>query len=150
MKPSFLAVLAGFLAVAILAPYAVPEQQAKEPGGAKPYVSLWGADSKVKEKSYELITTPEQLATVWSKHSGKEETVDSGFNESGRPEVDFDRCLVIAIFEGDSGNTAGIGCAGIIEEEKTLTVRFRNRTYQTSGPGGGGRRASAYGFFVIP
>jgi hypothetical protein len=109
---------------------------------AKPYMSIWGADSKVKKKGYRRIDSPKALDEVWSNHRAN---ADLYYN--GRPEVDFDRCLVIAIFEGDSWNTAGIECKGIIEDEKSIRFRFRNRWYQTAESG---KSASAYGFFLIP
>jgi len=117
---------------------------AGEPGTAvtKPYASLWGADSQVKKKSYHLIGSPKEMDEVWSRHRG-----NTDFDYNGRPEVDFDRCLVVAIFQGESANTAGIECTGILEGATSLTFRFRNRWYQTAVTA---KRASAYGFFVIP
>jgi hypothetical protein len=117
---------------------------AREPEKAvtKPYASLWGANSKVKKKSYHLIGSPKEMDEVWSRHRG-----NTDFEYNGRPEVDFDRCLVVAIFEGESANTAGIECKEVLDEAKSITFRFRNRCYQTAQTA---RSASAYGFFVIP
>lgn len=126
-----------------------------------PYVSLWGADSMVQERRYDLIGSPQQLAEVWSEHDGRK---DSYSNEARRPDVDFGRCLVVVIFGGGSGNTYGIECKGILDDGETVRFRYKNRWYQViidsfrelvpddrGRPSvGDRRRGAAYGFFVIP
>jgi hypothetical protein len=139
----------GFALLLIVAALAalpsIPGQEGGKGGASKPYVTLWGADSKVKERGYRLIGSQKELEEIWTKHRGEEPSYFAG-----APEVDFDRCLVIAVFEGESMNSAGVESKGILDGEKEVTFRFQGRWYQTLGPGGGGKKSTAYGFFVIP
>src|SRR5262245_35758098 len=111
MKPSFAVLLAGSASLALLPSCGIPAQPGRKAGDSMPYVSLWGTGSLVKEKRYELIGSPQQLEKVWSEHSGIEDPyLDQSTkpNESSKPEVDFGRCLIVAIFEGESRGSYGI------------------------------------------
>ena len=65
------------------------------------------------------------------------------------PEVDFDRCMVVVVFQGRGRNSNGLNATWEALEDQ-LRVRFDDRSYQTAGPGGGAVEVTAYGFFVIP
>jgi hypothetical protein len=58
--------------------------------------------------------------------------------------------MVIAIFQGAGWNNAGLKLVSISDEDNRIAVRFSNKGYQTGGPDGGGRKVTAYGFFVVP
>jgi len=83
------------------------------------------------------------------------------FNKAGLPVVDFERCMVVAVFDGATQNTAGVSAhsgplADPEAEVKTPTaegddvLRLSWHGYQTAGPEGGGNDATPFGFFVLP
>jgi hypothetical protein len=117
----------------------------------RPYVGLWGAHSAVKQKSFHRITTPEAWTALWLSHRGKEAKGHSAYyNEAGVPDVDFERCMVVAIFQGEAWNSAGVRVVSITDDGARLTLRYDDRSYQTAGPNGGGERVTAFGLFVLP
>jgi len=118
----------------------------------RPCVTITGADSKVSERSYHRITSEEDWTRVWQKHKGQKEggEYDLYYNPLGLPVVDFDRYMVIGIFQGSGMNSAGLNAVSVSEEQDRIVFRFKNRYYQTAGPDGGGKEVTVYGFFVIP
>ena len=118
-------------------------------GGMKPCVSLWGAKSEVRKNGYFLIGSTEELAKVWSRHTGRKEP---SMTEALGLSVDFARYQVIAVFGGETVNTSGIECVEMIEEQGLVRFRFRGLWYQTLSRGGeeGGVPAVPWGLFVIP
>jgi hypothetical protein len=97
---------------------------------SKPLVAISGTDSRVTKPSYARITTPEDWVRIWVSHLGT--TSDNAY----RPhlEVDFDRCLVIAIFRGNKVNVRGIQIDSLSETRDSIAIRFNEITYQTEGP----------------
>jgi hypothetical protein len=124
---------------------------ASEERTVRPYVGLWGAHSKVKRKSFHRITTPEAWTALWLRHRGREAKSHSAYyNEAGVPDIDFERCMVVAIFQGEAWNSAGVKVLSVTEDEARLLLQYDDRSYQTAGPNGGGVRVTAFGFFVLP
>jgi hypothetical protein len=121
---------------------------AQEAGERKPLVTLAGAESKIGEKEYDRITTHDELVKVWLRHVGADPARhDDFYNEAGVPDVDFERCMVVAVFGGRCINSAGIYAVGVAEEADRVLLRFDHRSFQ-SGPEG--KRATPFGFFVVP
>jgi hypothetical protein len=130
----------------------IAAEQAPAVNGVKPCVTLTGADSRVAERGYHRITSMNEWVDLWRKHKG-----DSGggeynhyYNPLGLPAVDFDRYMVIAVFQGVGMNSAGLDAFCLSPDEDRLVLRFNDKSYQTSGPDGGGKSVSVYGFFVLP
>ncbi|MCK6460205.1 MAG: hypothetical protein L6Q95_09975 [Planctomycetes bacterium] len=120
-------------------------QDARE---TKPYVTLAGAASKVAAKEYDRITTRDELVKVWLRHVGSDPAGhDDFYNEAGVPDVDFGRCMVVAVFGGQCVNSAGIYAVSVAEEADRVLLRFGHRSFQ-SGPEGD--RATPFGFFFVP
>jgi hypothetical protein len=128
-----------------------------------PFVTLSGANSHVTEARCLRITTADDWAAIWLEHVGEppKPQYNLYFNKAGLPVVDFERCMVIAVFAGASGNCAGVSAvAGPLEdpeaETKTpvaagdMVLRLAWHEYQTAGPDGGGVDANPFGFFVVP
>ena len=129
---------------------------AEEPAGRllNPCVAITGADSRVAERVYLRITSAGDWTRVWQVHKGQKVTdqYDLFYDPLTLPLIDFDRYMVIAIFQGDGWNNAGLRPISISEENDRMIFRFENKGYQTggSGPRGGGKKAAPYGFFVVP
>ncbi len=116
----------------------------------KPLVALSGAKSGIEAAEVHRILTQREFASVWQRHVGAKVEEDEYYNRAGVPEVDFERCMVVGIFQGKGWNSAGVVAVEILEAADRLTFRFDDRSYQTAGPDGGGERVTAFGIFVVP
>jgi hypothetical protein len=133
--------------------------RAEEPASKvlKPCVAITGANSRVTKCRYQRITSADEWTRVWQEHKGEKPTgkYDLFYDPLLLPLIDFDHFMVIAIFEGDGSNNAGFQSVSIVEEDNRMVFRFRNKGYQTmsrypGNAGGGGGKATAFGFFVLP
>jgi hypothetical protein len=126
---------------------------ADENGATKPLVSFSGSRSKINEPSYQLITSAKDWTNLWLRHTGTAaaEKYDDFYNPAGVPEVNFDKCMVIAVFSGKSKNIAGIEVASYTENDGQIKLRIREKGYQTGGPPGAdnGDNVTPYGLFVV-
>jgi hypothetical protein len=119
----------------------------------RPYVTLTGTDSRVTERSYHRIASEADWIRIWQRHKGVQESKDYNLfnNPLDLPYVDFDKCMVIAVFQGSGWNSAGFKAAAVLEEKDGVVLRLAEKSYQTAGPvGGGAKQVTVYGFFVLP
>ena len=139
--------------------------RAGEPQGkpAQPYVTLSGTDSQIKERSCLLVSTEVDWIKLWQRHKGVKEAkpYDVYFNPLSLPTVNFDQCVVVAIFQGAESNNAGLRAVSFAEVEGRIVLRFENKTYQTAESSVRASRSKPgeivvevpttgiYGFFVI-
>jgi len=144
------ALIAGIVCLAAI--HGVAAEPEPAVNGVKPCVTLTGADSRVAERGYHRITSMKEWVNVWRKHKG-----DPGggeynhyYNPLGIPAVDFDRYMVVAVFQGAGMNSAGLDAFWLSQDEDRIVFRFKDKSYQTSGPDGGGKPVTVYGFFVLP
>ena len=114
----------------------------------RPYVGLWGADSKRKNIDYHRVMKRDELTKVWLAHVGVDRDRHSDYYNKARvPEVDFERCMVLAIFRGQMKNSAGVKIVSITESADSILVRFDDRAYKTANEV---HEVTPYGFFVLP
>ena len=113
------------------------------PSAREPLVVLTGPDSKIKEPTYLLVKTPEDWAALWRRHKGKEDQV--GFRDM--PTINFEKCMVVAVFRGQVGNEDGLLALPISEREDEIRVHYWWRNFQTEGFG---VESTPYGMIVIP
>jgi len=128
-----------------------PQQAAQRP--LRPAVAITGAKSAIEKAAYHRLRSPQDLAQIWLQHLGKQPPAgEYGFyyNEAAVPEVDFERFEVVAIFGGSGWNSAGFNLESVSDDKDARTIRFDDKSYQTEGPNGGGKRVSPFGFFVLP
>jgi hypothetical protein len=111
-----------------------------------PLVVVSGADSEVRQASYRRITEPDEWAKIWANHVGT--SVDDPY--SPRFEVDFGRCMVIAILRGEQQNSRGIQLDSMEDSEDVLVIRFTQLGYQTSGADNNKPLDRPYAFVVVP
>jgi hypothetical protein len=118
----------------------------------RPYVTLAGAESRIEKNGYFRIDTMEKWIALWLEHTGAEKNPHYGmyYNTAGVPEIDFEKCLVIAIFGGSGWNSAGKQSITYEEGKNHILFRFDDKSFQTAGPDGGGKRVTPFGFFVFP
>lgn len=133
-------------------------EAARHPVDLKPYVVITGTDSHIKEPGCFRVTSRDQWVALWPRHTGRESSdmfegkYGDFHNPAGVPDVDFDRCLVIAVFQGARVNSAGLKVVSVQDEGRRIVLRFEDKFYQTGSvyPDGGSVKVSAYGFFVLP
>ena len=124
----------------------------KQPQAALPLVTLTGTDSHVTKPEYLRVQSEEQWVNVWQRHKGAKESKDYDFyyNPLELPIIDFKQCMVIAVFQGNGWNSAGLAAVPVEQEKDRVILGFRSKGFQTAGLNGGGKKVAVYGFFVIP
>lgn len=117
----------------------------------KPYFAMSGPNSAIDYRAFAVIRDQETFDLMWQKHKG------DGIERAGQgwplsPDVDFDSCMVVALFRGDSVNCNGEQIESIHEHEDHLEVRYDSVTYQTASFDGKdrGNAVTPYGIFVVP
>jgi hypothetical protein len=115
----------------------------------KPYIVLSGAKSHVKERSCLRVTSTEQWVELWQRHAGRkpEKEYNDFHNPAGVPNVNFEDCMVIAIFQGEGVNSAGLEPFSVEEDGDRIVFRFLAKSYQTMDKSD---EVTVYGFFVLP
>ena len=115
---------------------------------SRPYVSIAGHDSAITERRCVRVADAKTWAALWAEHRGDRlETNASGWPTT--PAIDFDTCMVIAVFRGEAWNTNGEFVESIAEVDGAVRVRFDSSTFQTIGPDGGGVRVTSFGIWII-
>ena len=120
-----------------------------------PVVSFRGEHSAIDETRYVKITDEQAWAGLWCEHIAKTEKGDYGYfyNPKNVPIVDFKQCMVIAIFQGERWNTAGVTCEEVLDG-KQLTLRFDGLGYQTTvidpDDAEAQEKSRPFGMFVLP
>ena len=115
---------------------------------ARPYVTLTGARSAINTADYHRVTAQKELTTVWLKHVGIDAAKHSDYyNKAGVPLVDFERCMVVAVFGGRRINSAGLHVVSLVEEKDRVLLRFNHRSYQS---GAEGDHVTPFAFFFVP
>ena len=125
---------------------------AESDNATKPLVAFTGPDSKIDQPAYELVKSKPDWINLWLRHTRKppKKDYDEFYNPDRVPEVNFDKCMVIAIFSGKMTNVAALEAVSVTDGSTAIAFRFRERSYQTAGPNGGGKAATPYGLFIVP
>jgi hypothetical protein len=121
-----------------------PQGQMERGKELRPAVAIYGPDSAIKERRYERLLTQEAFTEVWVTHCGKARSVGNP------PLIDFAAFEVIAVFDGEGWNSAGIQVLEMLDAAEVRRVRFDHYSYQTEGPNGGGVPVTPFGLFVLP
>ena len=119
----------------------------------RPYVTWSGPDSAIQMPKYECARNEKDWAALWEKHSGaplKRDNVQQPF----MPHVDFEQCVVVAVFKGPGVNSNGVIVSEIVEEPDRILFRYDESTYQVSfGLNDKPRelpKVYPFGIFVLP
>ena len=105
------------------------------------FVTLGGTDSSVTKTSYHLIRSDPEWSLIWLRHRPRESS------DEPKPEIDFRKYMVVAVFQGDGENSGGLTFTTLPEAKDRIVVRFQNHWYQTLGMG---VKVTVYGFFLLP
>jgi hypothetical protein len=140
------------------------KKQAAEVKIMKPYVVFSGVMGKHRPSDCLKITSKNEWAKLWLQSEGMRpgrEEYDYYYNTLKVPEIDFDNCMAIAVFEQRGAVIQGSPFGGfivkeIVEEKKSLFVHLdkkacetveRPDSLQSTEPAG---KTTVYVFFVIP
>ena len=141
----------GIIGVAVLGVwFASAQHERPEQGGIsgaqRPFVSWSGPHSGLPERCHFRITSEKQWRDVWTRHVGDAAEKDT-FGYVVVPAVDFERCMVVAVFQGRRENNNGVVAVSVTEDGEQMKVRLQPKPYQT-GPVGD--PVTPYGIFVLP
>ncbi len=114
--------------------------------GIKPFVVISGADSHVTKPSLAAIQVDEQWQRVWAQHLGT--TVDDAYRAA--MEVDFDRCMVVAVFRGSTRNVRGVAIDSVSVRGESIRIRLDDVGYQTGGKSNERPLDRPYAYIVLP
>jgi hypothetical protein len=113
----------------------------------KPLFSLDGRESKNTKAGYHRIESPEAWNALWLRHNTGTEKPDKVPITMPQAEVDFSRCMVVAVFQGKGENCDGFKMHSVLESDEQITVRIQARYFAT-GPEV--QETAAWGIFVLP
>jgi hypothetical protein len=114
----------------------------------QPCLVISGCNSRVTQTRYRRIVSATEWTRIWQEHKGADvtEKYDSFYDELTLPLVDFDRYMVIAIFQGKGWNSAGLTVVSSLESESRIVIRFKEKSYQTDG---GVDNVASYAFLIM-
>ncbi len=113
-----------------------------------PRLAAFGPRSAVERTEYRVVTDAAAWKELWSRHQATRDAPAGAPKPA--PTVDFSKELVVAVFQGRSSNSNGVGFEEVSEVDGELRVRFNDMSYQTVGPDGGGVRCTPWGYCVLP
>ena len=114
----------------------------------KPVLFLTGADSRIAQRTYLLITDEQVWEKTWLRHRGL--TAQEAFEKrQAMIHVDFRTHLIVAVFQGQGINSRALTVEGITETDNQMLVRFDEWTFQTDARSRG-VKSSSYGFILLP
>ncbi len=142
-------------------------EEAHQPPLTSPVVQWSGKQSEFGGPSYMLATNEAEWIRIWNAHHGLPMTAqyDRFYDPLGLPLLDFDRYMIVGIFQPEKYNVAGLLIESIQETSNRIVLRFDDKAFQTASLGGsidqadqaGGLRGPSlppsvrpYGFCVLP
>lgn len=140
-----LVVLVGTLAVTLSVPAGYSEE--KTDAKVKPLLTMYGRNSKIVKRKLLRITNAEDWLALWIEHkTGSPKPADVP-RDLEYIELDFEKVMVVAVFEGIGAYCAGYTSDSISEVEDQILVRVRAHTYQSEYTTSD---TQAWGILVIP
>jgi hypothetical protein len=113
----------------------------------RPYVVITGSDSAVQQPECRRIVTDAAWEALWDRHVAQEQRIKAGRPEAPRPAVDFQRCLLIAVFGGSTWNTEGLKVVDTVGKGDEIVVGTDWLSYQTTRAGD---QTPPFAFIVMP
>ncbi|MCC6908186.1 MAG: hypothetical protein IT430_09620 [Phycisphaerales bacterium] len=141
------AVIAGSLLAA-----AGPRPAGRQSRPMTPFVTWSGAFSQVRQPAIERAVSREQWAALWKRHVGRNGERNAT-NVLVIPEIDFDSCMVVAVFGGEMTQCNGSRIVRIDEFDDHLLLRYERLDFEVSVRNGADARlvdVTPYGIFVLP
>jgi hypothetical protein len=140
----FLVVVAGSC---LVSPWSSTIQGEEKEKTVKPLLALDGRESKNTKAGYHRIESPEAWKALWLRHNTGTEKPDKIPVTMPQAEVDFSRCMVVAVFQGKGELCDGYKVHSVLESDEQITVHIQGRYFAT-GPEV--QKTAAWGIFVLP
>jgi hypothetical protein len=112
----------------------------------RPLVSLCGSQSKIVEAQFHRVEAAPAWKSVWLEHLTGSKKEPKGFVEMPAVEVDFERCMVVAVFEGKYFETQ-LRVVSLTESDRQIVLRLTG-WFTPSTPFS--KDAQPWGVFVLP
>jgi hypothetical protein len=123
------------------------------PKQLQPYVTISGSFSEIAQARHLRIVDQKDWAAVWREHRGKE-AEKNAYSEPVVPDVNFQGCMVVAVFRGQTVNSNGLYLVSLEDRADAIVLRYDSHSFQTASligdPGGGASAVRPYGIFVVP
>ena len=113
----------------------------------RPYVVLSGNDSGVQEPECRRIVTDLEWQALWDRHVAQEQRIKAGRPPAPKPEVDFQRCMVLAVFGGSTWNTEGLEVVSAADKPDEIVIGVDWLSYQSMGDAD---KVTPFAFIVMP
>src|SRR5260221_649111 len=130
MRSSFKSILF-VLTCGVSVTWTAPAQERKADSALKPLVTLYGRQSMVTKPRIVRITSDREWQALWREHQLGQLKEATG--EYEKIEFDFNRLMVIAVFQGEGILCGGYDVDSITESKDRLKVRVRCLYYQLAG-----------------
>ena len=74
----------------------------------------------MKERACYRVQSQDAWIGIWQRHQGAKESKDYDlfYNPLSLPCIDFEKYMVIAVFQGGGWNSAGLTAAAVLEEKQ--------------------------------
>jgi hypothetical protein len=111
--------------------YSLNATSSPHPGPSRqvtPICSWIGSDSMQAKPLLARCDREEEWYAVWAKHLGRESS-----GPPWAPQIDFNRCSVLAVFTGEGSSPLGVMLREVIEEKELVRVRYWPLTQQRAG-----------------
>jgi len=97
----------------------------------RPVVAWRGSYSAIREREYHVVRDAEAWSALWARHEGDQVEKDS-YGSDAVPVVDFERYMIVAVFNGARWNTRAIELVSRADHEEGVDLRFDEATYQVA------------------
>ncbi len=141
------ALVAGGLALPVFGEGAADER------GKVALAQWYGRESAVDYEAWVVARDQEALKRVWVAHYGPDAVGRAAQGWVQAPEVDFDRCMVVGVFNGERTNCNGERLVSVEEKGDHVLVRYDSITFQTMAMPGDvdeGDSSTPWGLFLVP
>jgi len=132
----------------LVSPWFSTTQGEEKEKAVKPLLALDGRESKNTKAGYHRIESPEAWKALWLRHNTGTEKPDKVPATMPQAEVDFSRCMVVAVFQGKGELCEGYKVHSVSETDEQMTVRIQGRYFAVGATEV--QETSAWGIFVLP
>ena len=132
----------------LLSPWLSTTQGEEKEKAVKPLLALDGRESKNTKAGYHRIESSEAWKALWLRHNTGTEKPDKIPVTMPQAEVDFSRCMVVAVFQGKGELCDGYKVHSVLESDEQITVRIQGRYFATARDEV--QKTAAWGIFVLP
>jgi hypothetical protein len=109
-------------------------------------MAMRGTSSKITKQRILRLTEEKEWLALWLEHM-------TGSKDDVIPEFDFDKIMVIGIFDPQLDNSNGFSADSITEDRKQITIKVNDHSFQSVVPNEikeAASEARPWGIIVLP